>query len=422
MPGRADGVADAASPGSVSASSTTSAPRARSGPERELEQRRRHLVVARAQPARGGRAERQAPRAGRRPRGRCRAAPQRGRRPSRACGRARARRSPGRRRRAARASARALCACGRPVGRRAGLAARARRTPRVPGPSPAAAPRRRRAGAASPATRRAAALRRSAAVPLDHHQPPVAGLRALRRMPLDRRRGRCPPVATGTGAAPLSPSSQSAPARAPAARVASRAIACPTCAPSAPPASASPDQVERVVAGPVVRVGRPARQAASTAIWLAAEPRQRPLGLGEGAGRAQQLDDAEPLTAGLDRHREHAAGARALGHAAQPAGRRVQRSELARRPPSSATQVPSSSAASAGEADATARATSRPEARSASRRTTVSAPVPAASASASAASRSSRPAGPERRPLAPVLDRPLPGVWPLTDASRRRPS
>ena len=87
------------------------------GPERQLEQRRRDLVVARRRDRARPRCAGPVPRAGRRPRARCRAARPRGRRPSRACGRAKAPRSPGRRRREARANARAPSASGRRAGR-----------------------------------------------------------------------------------------------------------------------------------------------------------------------------------------------------------------------------------------------------------------------------------------------------------------
>ena len=319
----------------------------------------------------------------------------------------------------ARERARARCACGRPGGRRAGLCGRARRTPRAPSPSPAAARRRRQAAAAPPATRRAAALRHSARRPT---RPPQAVGRRTRG-----RSGAChsttsrplPAVATGTGAAPLSPSSQSAPARAPAARVARRAIACPTWAPSAPPASASPAvssaSSPRRSSGSV-----PARQAASTAIWLAAS-RASVRSAWEKAP-AERSSSTTPS-------RSPPASTGIASTLPEPARSATPRNPLAAACSDPSSPPPSESAthhpraprrAPVRRTPRRARRAGRKHGRPAAGRPYPHRCRPPARRPAQPAARPGRPA--RRGASRPVLDQPLHGVLPLSDAFRRRPS
>ena len=165
------------------------------------------------------------------------------------------------------------------------------------------------------------------AAALDDDQPPVARLRPLWRAPLDRiaaaPRGRhryrhravvtelperAGPCSGGAGREPRDRVLDVRALGAAGERVA--------------------DHVERVAAAALVRLGSRA-PAGEHRHLTRRQLRQRALGLGERAGRAQQLHDPEPLAARLDRHREHAPGAGALGHAAQACRRRVERGKLA---------------------------------------------------------------------------------------------
>ena len=385
--------------------------------------------AARSRPRRGagrGRARRRCassvPRAGRRPRARCRAARRRGRRPSRACARATAPRSPGRRR--ARSARERSSSRPRPVGAPAGSqgsARAAREHLERPERRPAAARRRRRAAAASRATRRARSVTTLGRRPLDHDQPPVAGLRPLGRVPLDRvaaASGRRHRDRRRTVVAQL-PERARAELRRPGSRAArSRARrARPRRhrrARRRPASSASPPRRSSGSAA--------ARQPASTAIWLAASfASVRSAWEKAPAVRSSSTTPSRspPASTGTA---STLPGARARGNAAQPCRRRVERGELAASSRSIATRCPRARPqAPARRTPRRGRRAGRKQ-RSASRSTTVSAPVPAASASASAASRSSRPAGPERRPLGPFWIDHCTGVLPLSDAFRRRPS